>query len=90
MRLAPKIFLVAALVIAVLSVAVGWSALTVERLVTANQDIAARSVPAMRLQAALRESAGSLVRLETRALVLRDATPPIRALVVGLVRRTRP
>jgi len=73
MRLAPKIFLVAALVIAVLSVAVGWSALTVERLVTANQDIAARSVPAMRLQAALRESAGSLVRLETRALVLRDA-----------------
>ena len=24
------------------------------------------------------------------ALVLRDATPPIRALVVGLVRRTRP
>jgi signal transduction histidine kinase len=73
MRLAPKIFLVAALVIAVLSVAVGWSALTVERLVTANQDIAARSVPAMRLQAALRESVGSLVRLETRALVLRDA-----------------
>jgi signal transduction histidine kinase len=73
MRLAPKIFLVAALVIAVLSVAVGWSALTVERLVTANQDIAARSVPAMRLQGALRESVGSLVRLETRALVLRDA-----------------
>jgi signal transduction histidine kinase len=72
MRLAPKIFLVAALVIAVLSVAVGWSALTVERLVTANQDIAARSVPAMRLQGALRESVGSLVRLETRALVLRD------------------
>jgi len=72
MRLAPKIFLVSALVIAVLSVAVGWSALTVKRLVTANQEIATRSVPAMRLQGSLRESVGSLVRLETRALVLRD------------------
>jgi signal transduction histidine kinase len=72
MRLAPKIFLVSALVIAVLSVAVGWSALTVNRLVTANQAIAIRSVPVMRLQGSLRESVGSLVRLETRALVLRD------------------
>jgi signal transduction histidine kinase len=72
MRLAPKIFLVSALVIVVLSVAVGWSARTVERLVVANQDIATHSVPAMRLQGALRESVGSLVRLETRALVLRD------------------
>jgi hypothetical protein len=51
MRLAPKIFLVSALVIGVLSVAVGWSALTVKRLVTANHAIATRSVPAMRLQA---------------------------------------
>ena len=72
MRLAPKIFLVSALVIAVLSVAVGWSALTVKRLVTANLEIATRSVPAMRVQGSLRESLGSLVRLETRALVLRD------------------
>lgn len=72
MRLAPKIFLVAALVIVVLSVAVGWSALTVKRLVTANQEIVTRSVPAMRLQGSLRESVRSLVRLETRAIVLRD------------------
>lgn len=72
MRLAPKIFLVSALVIGVLSVAVGWGALTVKRLVTANHAIATRSVPAMRLQGSLRESVGSLVRLETRALVLRD------------------
>jgi signal transduction histidine kinase len=72
MRLAPKIFLVSALVIVVLSGAVGWSLFTVKQLVTVNQDIATRSVPALRLQGSLRASIHSLVRLEARALVLRD------------------
>lgn len=72
MRLAPKIFLVSALVIAVLCAAASWSLLTVKRLVTAHQDITTRSVPALRLQGTLRESIRSLMRLEARWLVLRD------------------
>ncbi|HEX9748269.1 MAG TPA: HAMP domain-containing sensor histidine kinase [Methylomirabilota bacterium] len=72
MRLASKIFLVSALVILVLCGTVVWSLLTVKRLVTANQGIATRAVPALRLQGALRESVHGLVRLEARALVLQD------------------
>ncbi len=72
MRLATKIFLVSALVILVLCGTVVWSLLTVKRLVTANQDIATRAVPALRLQGALREAVHGLVRLEARALVLQD------------------
>ncbi len=72
MRLATKIFLVSALVILVLCGTVVWSLLTVKRLVTANQEITTRAVPALRLQGALRESVHGLVRLETRALVLQD------------------
>ncbi|HYB70951.1 MAG TPA: HAMP domain-containing protein, partial [Candidatus Bathyarchaeia archaeon] len=72
MRLATKIFLVSALVVAVLCGTVAWSLLTVKRLVTVSQHIATRSVPALRAESALRESIQSLVRLETRALGLRD------------------
>ncbi len=72
MRLGPKIFLVSALAIVALSSAVGWSLLTVKRLVSVNQEIATRSVPALRLQGDLRETLHGLVRLETRALVLAD------------------
>ena len=72
MRLGPKIFLVSALAIAALSTAVGWSLFTVKRLVSVNQAIATRSVPALRLQGELRETLHGLVRLETRALVLAD------------------
>ncbi len=72
MRLATKIFLVSALVILVLCGTVVWSLLTVKRLVTANQEIATRAVPALRLQGALREALHGLVRLEARALVLQD------------------
>jgi len=72
MRLATRIFLVSALVILVLCGTVAWSLLTVKRLVTANQEIATRAVPALRLQGALRESVRGLVRLEARALVLQD------------------
>jgi signal transduction histidine kinase len=72
MRLASKSFLGSALVILVLFGAGVWSLLAVKQLVTVNQEIATRSVPALRLQGALRESVRGLVRLETRALVLRD------------------
>lgn len=72
MRLAPKIFLGSALVIAVLFGTAAWSLLTVKQLVTVNQQIATHSVPALQLQTSLRESITSLVRLETRALVLQD------------------
>ena len=47
MRLAAKIFLVSALVILVLCGTVVWSLLTVKRLVTANQEITTRAVPAL-------------------------------------------
>ncbi|HJR00456.1 MAG TPA: HAMP domain-containing sensor histidine kinase [Methylomirabilota bacterium] len=72
MRLASKIFLVSALVILVLCGTVVWSLLTVKDLVTANQEIATRALPALRLQGALREALHGLVRLEARALVLQD------------------
>lgn len=72
MRLALKIFLVSALVSVVLLGAVGWSLLAVKQLVTVNQQIATRSVPALQLEGALRESFARLVRLEVRTLVLRD------------------
>ena len=73
MRLATKIFLVSSLVILVLFGTGVWSLLTVSRLVTVNQEIATRAVPALRLQGALREAVHGLVRLEARALVLRDS-----------------
>src|ERR1700730_3047279 len=72
MRLGPKIFLVSALAIVALSSSVGWSLLTVKRLVSVNQEITTRSMPALRLQCELRETLHGLVRLETRALVLAD------------------
>jgi len=50
MRLASKIFLVSALVIMVLCGTAVWSLFTVKRLVTANQEIATRAVPALRLR----------------------------------------
>src|SRR6185369_15999689 len=72
MRLASKIFLVSALVIIVLCGTAVWSLFTVKRLVTTNQEIATRAVPALRLQGTLREAVHGLVRLEARALVLQD------------------
>lgn len=72
MRLGPKIFVVSALATLVPFGTIAWSLLTVKRLVTVNQDIATRSVPALRLQGRLREEMHGLVRLETRGLVLRD------------------
>ncbi|MGH7278225.1 MAG: ATP-binding protein [Candidatus Rokuibacteriota bacterium] len=73
MRLASKIFLTSSLVIIVL-VAVGALSLrAVGRLVSVNREIVTHSVPALRLGTSVRDAMPSLVRMETRAIVLRDA-----------------
>jgi signal transduction histidine kinase len=72
MRLAAKIFLVSAVVVLVLLGSALWSLVTVKRLVTMNRNVVTRVVPALRVESSLRNGVESLVRLETRALVLRD------------------
>jgi K+-sensing histidine kinase KdpD len=78
MRLASKIFLASSLVILVLVGVAAWSLQAVNRLVSANRAIATQTLPALRLQASVRESLLTLVRLETRYVVLQD--PAYRAL----------
>ncbi len=72
MRLAPKVFLVSALVILVLGGVAGWSLRAVNELVDVNRGIATRSVPAIEITSGLPESFRRLVRLEAKYLVLRD------------------
>jgi len=72
MRLAPKVFLVSALVILVLGGVAGWSLRAVNELVEVNRGIATRSVPAIETTSGLPESFRRLVRLEAKYLVLRD------------------
>jgi signal transduction histidine kinase len=74
MRLASKIFLASTLVILVLVGVAAWSLRAVDRLVSVNREISTRTIPALRIEASLRESLLALVRLETRYLVLRDQT----------------
>ncbi len=74
MRLASKIFLASSLVILVLVGVAAWSLRAVDRLVSVNREITTQTMPAQRLQGSLRESLLSLVRLETRYLILRDPT----------------
>jgi signal transduction histidine kinase len=73
MRLAAKPLLISLLVIVVLATVGFLSFYAVGNLVSANREIATRTVPAMRLAASTRESLAPLVRLETRAAVLGDA-----------------
>ena len=73
MRLASKIFLTSALVIVVLGAVGALSLRAVDRLVDVNRDIATRAVPAMQAAVSARETVPTLVRLEARLLVLRDA-----------------
>jgi len=73
MRLAPKIFLTSSLAIIVLAGVGALSLRAVQRLVAVNRDIATRAVPAMQAAIAARETLPTLVRLEARYLVLRDA-----------------
>jgi signal transduction histidine kinase len=72
MRLASKIFLATALVIAVLGAVGAWSLRAMGELVAVNREIGARAVPAVRLAAAGQDAMRALVRLETRFLVLGD------------------
>jgi signal transduction histidine kinase len=74
MRLAPKIFASSTLVIFALIGIAGCGLLAVKRLVEAHREIANRSLPALQIEAALRESVPRLLRLEARHLVLRDRT----------------
>ena len=71
-RLAAKPFVIALLVIAVLTVVGFLSFHAVGNLVSVNREIATRTVPAMRLAASTRAAITPLVRLEMRALVLGD------------------
>src|SRR5439155_492217 len=74
MRLASKIFLASSLVILVLVGVAAWSLLAVDRLVSVNREITTQTLPSLRLQAGLRDSMLTLVRLEARSLLLRDPT----------------
>jgi len=72
MRLASKIFLTSAVVIVVLAGVAALSLRAINGLVSANRDIATRTVPALRLTAAAREAIEPLIRLEAHAVVLGD------------------
>ena len=72
MRLASKIFLTSALVIVVLAGVAVLSLRAVDRLVSANREIATRTVPALRLAASVREAIAPLMRLDAHAVVLGD------------------
>src|SRR5690242_118840 len=72
MRLGSKIFLSSVLVIVVLAGVGVLSLRAVGRLVSVNQEIASRAVPALRLTASAREAIPPLARLEARAVVLGD------------------
>jgi len=71
-RLAARPFVIALLVILVLTVVGYLSFHAVGNLVAVNREIATRTIPAVRLAASTREAITPLVRLETRALVLGD------------------
>jgi signal transduction histidine kinase len=73
MRLASKLFLTSLLIIVVLAGVGVWSLRAVGRLVSVNREIATHTMPSLRLTATARDAMLSLVRLETRFLVLRDA-----------------
>jgi signal transduction histidine kinase len=72
MRLAFKILAASTLVILALVGVAGWSLLAVDRLVRAHHRIITQSLPALQLEASLRETLTRLRGLEARYLVLRD------------------
>src|SRR2546429_242813 len=73
LRLASRIFLAISVVILVLVVVAGWSLLAMNQIVALNRSLVTQTAPALRLEAALRESMPALVRLETRYAILHDA-----------------
>jgi len=72
-RLASKMLLTSALVIVVLAGVGILSLRTVDRLVSVNQEITTRTLPALHLAASVRESIALLASLEAQAAVLGDA-----------------
>jgi len=72
-RLASKMFLTSALVIVVLAGVGILSLRAVDRLVSVNQEITTRTLPALHLVASVRESIALLASLEAQAAVLGDA-----------------
>jgi signal transduction histidine kinase len=76
MRLAVKIFLTSAVVVAVLA-AVGYLSLrAVGRLVTVNREIADQAIPAVRLASSLRDVMRSLSRHEAHYVIHQDRSLP--------------
>lgn len=73
MRLGTKLFLTTALLIASLVVVAGGSLMAVKRLVEVNRAILTQTLPAISVAASVRESLPTLVRLESRYIVLDDA-----------------
>lgn len=67
-----KIFAASTLVILALVGVAGWSLLAVDRLVRAHREIIAQSLPALQLEASLREAVSRVLRLEARYVVLGD------------------
>jgi signal transduction histidine kinase len=72
LRLSSKIFLASALVIGVLAGVSALSLGAVGRLVSVNREITTHTIPALALTASARDALPPLLRLEARALVLRD------------------
>ncbi|MCW5890820.1 MAG: HAMP domain-containing histidine kinase [bacterium] len=72
MRLAVKVFFAASVAVLLLGGVATWCLTVVNRLVIANQAIATRTVPAMRLESRLEEGVQSLIRAQRRAAVLDD------------------
>jgi hypothetical protein len=72
LRLSSKIFLASALVIGVLAGVSALSLGAVGRLVSVNREITTHTIPALALTASARDAIPPLLRLEARALVLRD------------------
>src|SRR5215475_13816598 len=72
MRLGTKLFFTTSLIVVALAAVSGWSLLAVNQVVGMSRDIVTRALPALRLEMSLRSSIDALVRLEARALLLRE------------------
>ena len=74
MKLGGKIFLTCAVVIVVLGGVSALSLRAIGRLVSVNREVATQAVPALGVSSAVRDHLYALGRLESRYLVLRDAS----------------
>src|SRR2546425_10062816 len=72
MGLASKFFLATSAVIVLCLVVAGWSLVVVSHLVDVNRAIATHTVPAVRLEASLRQPLDRLFQFEARHFVLRE------------------